>query len=103
MNERTNGLVGERELRLMKPTAFICNLGRGGIIQEAALAKVIDEGAIGGAGLDVYVTEPIPADSPLLHTRHPEKLSLTPHTAWASVEARNRLVERIAKNISESF
>jgi glycerate dehydrogenase len=103
MNEHTNGLVGERELRLMKPTAFICNLGRGGIIQEAALAKVIDEGAIGGAGLDVYVTEPIPADSPLLHTRHPEKLSLTPHTAWASVEARNRLVERIAKNISESF
>lgn len=103
MNERTNGLVGERELRLMKPTAFICNLGRGGIIQETALAKVIDEGAIGGAGLDVYVTEPIPADSPLLHTRHPEKLSLTPHTAWASVEARNRLVERIAKNISESF
>jgi lactate dehydrogenase-like 2-hydroxyacid dehydrogenase len=103
MNERTNGLVGERELRLMKPTAFICNLGRGGIVQEAALAKVIDEGVIGGAGLDVYVTEPIPADNPLLHTRHPEKLSLTPHTAWASVEARNRLVERIAKNISESF
>ena len=102
-NGRTAGLVGERELRLMKPTAFIVNMGRGGIVAEDALAKVIDEGAIGGAGLDVFVTEPLPADNPLLHTRHPEKLSLTPHTAWASVEARNRLVEAIARNIAEGF
>lgn len=103
MNENTNGLVGEEQLRLMKPTAFILNMGRGGIVKEDALAKVIDEGIIGGAGLDVYVNEPLPADSPLLHTRHPEKLSLTPHTAWASVEARDRLVKRIAENISESL
>ena len=75
----------------------------GGIIKEDALAQVIDEDRIGGAGLDVYVTEPLPADSPLLHTRHPEKLSLTPHTAWASVEARKRLIEKIAENISESL
>ncbi len=102
-NGRTAGLVGERELRLMKPTAFIVNMGRGGIVVEEALAKIIDEGAIGGAGLDVFVTEPLPADNPLLHTRHPEKLSLTPHTAWASVEARNRLVEAIARNIAEGF
>ena len=99
-NPRTAGLVGERELRLMKPTAFIINMGRGGIVVEDALAKVIDEGIIGGAGLDVYVSEPLPESSPLLHTRHPEKLSLTPHTAWASVEARTRLVEAIAANIS---
>ncbi len=79
------------------------NMGRGGIIKEDALAQVIDEDRIGGAGLDVYVTEPLPADSPLLHTRHPEKLSLTPHTAWASVEARKRLIEKIAENISESL
>ena len=103
MNERTNGLVGEDQLRLMKPTAFILNMGRGGIIKEDALAQVIDEDRIGGAGLDVYATEPLPADSPLLHTRHPEKLSLTPHTAWASVEARKRLIEKIAENISESL
>ena len=102
-NARTAGLVGERELRLMKPTAFIVNMGRGGIVVEEALAMVIDEGVIGGAGLDVYSTEPLPADHPLLHTRHPEKLSLTPHTAWASVEARDRLIDAIAANIAQGF
>ena len=102
-NERTAGLVGENELRMMKPTAFIVNMGRGGIVVEEALAKVIDEGIIGGAGLDVFVKEPLPADHPLLHTRHPEKLSLTPHTAWASVEARNRLVQAIADNIAQGY
>ncbi len=102
-NERTAGLVGESELRMMKPTAFIVNMGRGGIVVEEALAKVIDEGIIGGAGLDVFVKEPLPADHPLLHTRHPEKLSLTPHTAWASVEARNRLVQAIADNIAKGY
>ena len=102
-NERTAGLVGENELRMMKPTAFIVNMGRGGIVVEEALAKVIDEGIIGGAGLDVFVKEPLPADHPLLHTRHPEKLSLTPHTAWASVEARNRLVQAIADNIAKGY
>lgn len=99
-NERTAGLVGEAELRLMKPTAFIVNMGRGGIIVEDALARVIDEGAIGGAALDVFVREPLPIDHPLLHTRHPEKLRFTPHTAWASVEARRRLVHAIAENIT---
>ena len=102
-NERTSGLVGEKELRLMKPTAFIVNMGRGGIVVEEALAKVIDEGVIGGAGLDVFVNEPLPADHPLLHTRHPEKLSLTPHTAWASVEARDRLIDAIAANIAQGY
>ena len=58
---------------MMKPKAIIVNMGRGGIVVEDALAKVIDEGVIGGAGLDVYSVEPIPADHPLLHTRHPDK------------------------------
>ena len=102
-NGRTAGLVGERELRMMKPKAVIVNMGRGGIVAEDALAKVIDEGVIGGAGLDVYSVEPIPADHPLLHTRHPERLSLTPHIAWASVEARERLIRSIAENIAKGF
>lgn len=102
-NERTAGLIGERELRLMKPTAFIVNMGRGGIIDEAALAEAIDNDLIGGAALDVFVKEPLPADHPLLHTRHPEKLRFTPHTAWASVEARQRLADAIAKNIIDTF
>lgn len=102
-NERTAGLVGEKELRMMKPKAIIVNMGRGGIVVEDTLAKVIDEGVIGGAGLDVYSVEPIPADHPLLHTRHPERLSLTPHVAWASIEARERLIQSIADNIAKGF
>ena len=102
-NERTAGLVGEKELRMMKPKAIIVNMGRGGIVVEDALAKVIDEGVIGGAGLDVYSVEPIPTDHPLLHTRHPERLSLTPHVAWASIEARERLIQSIADNIAKGF
>ena len=102
-NDRTAGLVGEKELRMMKPKAVIVNMGRGGIVVEEALAKVIDEGVIGGAGLDVYSVEPIPADHPLLHTRHPERLSLTPHVAWASIEARERLIQSIADNIAKGF
>lgn len=104
LNERTAGLIGERELGMMKPTAIIVSMGRGGIVDEAALAGAIDSEAIGGAALDVYSAEPLPADSPLLHTAHPERLRFTPHTAWASVEARRRLVAAIAENIkSASF
>lgn len=99
LNERTINLIDERELRLMSPTAIIVNMGRGGIINEDALSRVIDEGVIGGAALDVFVKEPLPADSPLLKTSHPERLRFTPHTAWASVEARERLVAAIAANI----
>lgn len=102
-NERTAGLVGDKELSLMKPEAFIVNMGRGGIIDEDALARAIDEDRIGGAALDVFVKEPLPSESPLLHTRHPEKLRFTPHTGWASCEARTRLAHCIAENIGKSF
>ena len=99
LNERTNGLIGAQELRRMKPTAFLLNLGRGGIVDEAALAEAVDAGVIAGAALDVYVKEPLPADSPLLHVRHPERFRFTPHTAWASREALVRLVHQVAENI----
>lgn len=98
-NERTAGLIGAGELALMKPSAIIVNMGRGGIVDEAALAEVIDNDLIGGAALDVFTKEPLPGDSPLLRTRHPEKLRFTPHTAWASTEALTRLVNCIADNI----
>lgn len=101
LNARTRGLVGEKELSLMKPSAIIVNLGRGGIIDEAALASAIDRGLIAGAGLDVYEKEPVPEDNPLLYTSHPERLSFTPHLAWASAESLDRLVLRMAGNIRE--
>ena len=101
LNDRTAGLIGEREIAMMKPSAVIVNAGRGGIVDEKALAEAVDEGRIAGAGLDVYSAEPLPEDSPLMKVVHKERLSLTPHTAWASVEARTRLVEGIARNIGE--
>ena len=103
LNDRTRGLIGAAELAKMKPDAFIVNMGRGGIVDEAALADAIDREAIGGAATDVFVTEPVPQDHPLLHTRHPERLRFTPHTGWASVEARERLVARIAENIAKGY
>lgn len=99
-NERTAGLVGGRELSMMKPTSFIVNMGRGGIVDEAALAEAIDEGRIAGAGVDVYTSEPLPADNPLMKVRSRDRLILTPHIAWASIEARERLVAMIAENIA---
>lgn len=100
LNSRTDGLVGYRELSLMKRSAYLLNMGRGGIVVEADLARALDEGLLAGAGLDVFSTEPLPSDHPLLNMAHPERLSLTPHVAWASVEARRRLVAGIAANIA---
>lgn len=103
LNGRTAGLIKKKELRMMKKSAVIVNMGRGGIINEADLAKVIDEDLIGGAALDVFEKEPLPYSNPLLHTSHPEKLRFTPHTAWASVEARQRLERSIAENIAKGW
>ena len=103
LNERTSGLIGARELALMKPTALLVNMARGGIVDEQALADAISAGMIAGAAFDVFTSEPLPADHPLLHTTKPERLRLTPHVAWASSEALDRLVLGIARNIRESF
>ena len=103
LNERTSGLIGAEELKLMKPTGILINMGRGGIVDEKALADAIDENRIAGAALDVFVKEPIPADNPLLHVKHPERLRLAPHAAWASVQARERLVKQIADNIKKGW
>ena len=102
-NARTAGLIGAEELAMMKASAVIVNAGRGGIVDEAALAEAVDAGVIAGAGADVFSSEPLPEDSPLLKVRHKERLSLAPHVAWASVEARQRLVELIAENIRKGW
>lgn len=99
LNERTNGLIGREELSRMKPSAFLVNMGRGAIVDEAALAEAVDAGVIAGAGMDVFVVEPIPEDHPYFKMQHPERMSLAPHVAWGSVEARTRLVNMIADNI----
>ncbi len=99
LNENTRSLIGYSELKQMKRTAILINMGRGGIVVEKDLAKALDEDLIGGAGLDVYETEPLPSGNPLLQIRKPHKLVFTPHVAWASIEARERLIAIIANNI----
>ncbi|MBQ5980491.1 MAG: hydroxyacid dehydrogenase [Bacteroidales bacterium] len=102
-NEKTAGLIDYEGLSLMKPTAFLVNTGRGGIADEADLARAIDEERIAGIGIDVYVEEPLPANSPLLNSKHPDRMILTPHVAWASEETRLRLAEEIAANIRKGW
>ena len=103
LNERTNGLIGYAQLAKMQRSAVIVNMGRGGIVVEADLARALDEGLIAGAATDVFTKEPIPADHPYLQLQHPERLLLTPHIGWASREARICLVGKIADNIKQIF
>ena len=100
LNEKTKNLIGAAQLAMMKPTAYLVNMGRGAIVVEADLANAVDEGVIAGAGMDVFVTEPIPEDHPYLKMRHPERMTLAPHVAWASMEARKRLISMMADNIA---
>ena len=102
-NERTAGLIGYDQMKMMKPTAYLVNTGRGGIAVEADLARALDEGIIAGAGLDVYVKEPLPADNPLMHLQHPERIRFSPHVAWSSREARARLAHEMAENIRKGW
>lgn len=102
-NDRTAGLIGYEQFKQMKPTAVLVNTGRGGIAVEADLARALDEGLIAGAALDVYVKEPLPADSPLMHLVHPERLLFSPHIAWYSNEARARLAHEMAENIKRGW
>jgi glycerate dehydrogenase len=99
LNEKTMHLIGEKELKMMKRTAYIVNVGRGAVIDEKALAEAIDNGIIGGAALDVFTTEPPEATSPIMNVKNKERIVYTPHTAWSSVEARTRCISMTADNI----
>jgi len=98
LNAQTQNLINQSNLPLLKEGAILLNMGRGGIINEIDLAKELDRRTL-YAGLDVSTKEPIEADHPLLHLQHPERLLLTPHIAWASIEARRKLLEGIVENI----
>ena len=100
LNEKTRNLIGERELKLMKEGAILMNFGRGGIVDESAVARAIDGRNLRFAA-DVLETEPMRADHSLLNIKNKENLILTPHVAWASFEARQRLVAMIVENIKE--
>lgn len=100
LNENTKDLLNYENMKNIKDGAILLNLGRGGIINEVDLAKIIDEKEI-YCGIDVVSVEPILEDNPLLKVKNKDRLLLTPHIGWASVEARNRLIQMVAKNIRD--
>ncbi|MCT7561311.1 D-2-hydroxyacid dehydrogenase [Aliarcobacter butzleri] len=100
LNENTKNLLTYENMKNMKDGAILLNLGRGGIINENDLAKLIDEKEI-YCGIDVVSKEPIEESNPLLKVKNKNRLLLTPHIGWASIEARTRLVNMVAKNIED--
>ena len=99
LTPQTANMIGEAELQQMKPGAILINCGRGGLVDEAALVAALKYGQIGGAGFDVLTQEPPRDGNPLLKARLPN-LIVTPHIAWASQEAANRLFDILLDNIN---
>ena len=97
LNDSTKDLIAEKELALMKPTAFLINTARGGIVNEAALAHALQRGTLAGAATDVLTVEPPKQGNILLDSTIPN-LIITPHSAWGSVQARQRIVQQLTEN-----
>ncbi|WP_137821730.1 2-hydroxyacid dehydrogenase [Pseudomonas sp. D(2018)] len=97
LNEQTRDMIGTAELALMKPGALLVNTARGGLVNEAALASALRSGHLGGAATDVLTQEPPRDGNPLLAADIP-RLIVTPHNAWGSREARQRIVQQLADN-----
>ena len=101
LTAETKNMIGEKEFKKMKPTAILINTARGGLVDEAALAKALKEGTIAGAGFDVLTVEP-PKDGNILLDKSIPNLIVTPHVAWASKEAMQILADQLIDNI-EAF
>jgi len=100
LTDATRGLIGARELALMKSDALLINTARGALVDSAALAAALKAGRLGGAGIDVLPREPPVNGDPLLDSRIPNLL-VTPHIAWAAREARQRCIDEMAANIRD--
>jgi len=96
LTSSTERLIGERELKLMKKDAYLINTSRGRVIDENALYRALKEGWIAGAGLDVFVREPLPSDSPLLELKN---VVLTPHIGSATIETRRKMAQMDVENV----
>ncbi len=101
LNEYTENLINYSALSKMKKNAILLNLGRGPIINESDLAKALNENLIAAAGLDVLSVEPMSPDTPLLTVQDKEKLLITPHIGWASLEARKSLMDIVLRQVDD--
>ena len=99
LNDETRGIISAEKIALMKKNAIFVNVARGAVADEAALADAIENGTIGGLGVDVYTAEPLPKDHPYHRIMDRENVIFTPHCAWGAQEARNRCVRETAENI----
>ena len=103
LDENTKGLFDKAAFEKMKSSSIFINVGRGPIVVEQDLADALNNGEIAGAGLDVLAVEPMAETNPLRYIKDSEKLIITPHIAWASIEARTRLMGIICNQIKEFF
>lgn len=99
LSDRTRGLINKEAFSKMKQSAVLVNVARGPVVDTQALYEALTQGQIAAAGLDVLEKEPISRDNPLNEIKDSTKLIITPHLAWASTEAKERLVDEVAKNI----
>jgi glycerate dehydrogenase len=99
LSDRTRNLMNQEAFRKMKPTAILINVARGPIVNDADLAEALEQGEIAAAGLDVLGEEPMEKTNPLRRIQDSRRLIITPHMAWASVEARSRCLNEVYRNI----
>lgn len=99
LNEGTRGLIGEKELNLMKKDVILVNTARGAVTDEEAVARAVETGRIGAFGTDVYAPEPFGENHPMNRIKAMPNVCLTPHMAWGAFEARSRCIAEIAENI----
>lgn len=103
LNEQTNNLLNKNNLDNLKDGAILLNLGRGGLVNEQDISDTLNNGKDIYFATDVATVEPIAATSPLLRIENQERVIITPHIAWASVEARKRLMDLVYKNIKDAL
>ncbi|NJO69750.1 MAG: D-2-hydroxyacid dehydrogenase [Bacteroidetes bacterium] len=99
LNSATRNLLNKNNICIIKDTAILINMARGGIVNELDIVEALNNNKLGGYATDVFIKEPVEIDSPYFQLKTPEKVILTPHIAWTSVEARTLLIDKLCENI----
>ena len=99
LTDETRGMIGPKQIGMMKENVIFINVARGAVCDEQALAEAVEQGRIGALGVDVFASEPFPGDHPYARLRDLPNVCLTPHIAWGAVETRNRCVRIVGENI----